>query len=492
MGKGNMPVSKARDYALIVADRKLCADPKDGYYHFFKRAWHTVEKQPLVNNWHVKFICNLLQKEVERIAAGEPKDRDVIINIPPRTSKSSLTAIFLNAWAWTKYPWMKFITASYSGSLSQKHSIKTKLIIESPWYQNRWGHVYQLSSKKNTNSEYWTTEGGMRFASSVKGTLTGDGADILIGDDLLNPRQSESDAERAGAVNFWRETASSRLNDQSTGLFFLIQQRTHAADVVGAELLDNPEMYQEIVLPATDDYPISPSSLARFYQDGMLDPVRLSREILARLEKKMTNYAGQYGQKPKKPGGNILKPREWFFEYKLEELYRLARLHRQPLVWNFVVDGAYTKKKSNSATVCMAFTYFLNKWWIRAVLRDWMSFTECIEILPEFLYMNGYNPNSHVWIEPKANGLDLIDWLVVHKGINAMQGRAPTDDKIQAAHSATPTMKAGRVGILSDMPGKSNFYDELEDFPNGSHNDQVDCTVLMIEEGGTGDVLASG
>lgn len=485
---------RQRHYARIVADRKICANDKYGYYHFFKLAWHTIEKAPLVDNFHIKYLCYRLQQEVERIAARKPKTVDLIINIPPRTSKSSITTVFLNAWAWTKYPWMKFITASYSGTLTEKHSIKTKQIIESPWYQERWGHVFQLSRKKNTNKEYWNTEGGMRFATSVKGTVTGDGADIFIEDDLLNPHQSESEAERKTALSFHRDTASSRLNEPSQGVYILVQQRTHAEDVVGAELRDNPEMYDQVILPATDDYAVHPPYLRKFYQNGLLDPVRLDYNTLARIEKKMTKYAGQYGQKPAKPGGNILKPDEWFFRFTMADLYALARTKRKSLVWNFVVDGAYTKKKMNSATVCICFTYLAGRFWIRDVFRDWCSFTELTDTLPTWVKLRGYTPESSIWIEPKANGLDLIDELVVRHGLNAARSYHPTDDKIQAAYSATPTMKAGRVGVLADAAWVKEYYEELENFPDHPWTDQVDTTVMMINNGdedGSG-ILASG
>ena len=96
--------------------RSIC---KDSYYEFFNIAWKVLEPTTeLIPNWHIKYLCDLLQAEVERIAEGNPKDRDIIINVPPRSLKSSITTVYLNAWAWIKYPHLKFITASYNQELA--------------------------------------------------------------------------------------------------------------------------------------------------------------------------------------------------------------------------------------------------------------------------------------------------------------------------------------------------------------------------------------
>ncbi|NJO28579.1 MAG: hypothetical protein HC874_14315 [Richelia sp. SL_2_1] len=484
-------VDPTKRVIALERERKLYANERDGYYYFFMAAWHTIEKKQLINAPHIKYICRILQSEVERIAKGEKKTVDIIINIPPRASKSSLCTVFLNAWVWTKYPWLKFITISYSSSLSEKHSIKTKRILESKWYQERFGHLFTLSRKKNTNREFHTSEGGMRMATSVRGTITGEGADIIIHDDLLSPLLSDSEPERKRAINFFRDTAYSRLDDPDTGVHILIQQRTHQQDVVGMELEENAEMYQLICLPAQDSFPVTPNWFRKFYFGGLLEPVRLSRKVLERLEKKMTQFAGQYGQQPSKPGGNIIQTK-WFFHYELSELYVRARNKRADLIWNFVIDGAYTTKKTNSATVCICFCYFEGRWYIRSIFRDWLGFTELLDALDRFIRNNGYNSQSSIWIEPKANGLDLIDALVRLKGINASRSYSPNQDKIVAANSITPTLKAGRAGIAINSHWVGEYFKELQDFPAGGHTDQVDATVHMIKMGEGGDILASG
>lgn len=481
-----------RENARIKVERRLCYDDKHGYYEFFKMAWHVVEKKPLKLNFHIQYLCDRLQAEIERIAAGIPKKKDLIICIPPRSSKSSIVTVFLNAWIWIKYPHIKIITTSYSSTLSGKHAIKTKLIIESQWYQVRFGGAFRLSRKKNTNNEYWNTERGMRFASSVDGTVTGDGGDVIVGDDLINPKQSASKKMRENAVNFLRETLSNRLDDPDIGIIILMQQRTHANDVVGMEILENGDLYEQIILPAQDLAPIKPAGLARYYVDGLLDPVRFSLPILEKHRRRMSTFDAQYNQVPKKPGGNIWKE-SWFFDFTMHELYAAAAAAKHSLVWNFVLDGAYTKKKKNAPTVCLCYTIFRNRAYVVNILREWMEYTECVDQVAIFVKQNGYTSESVIEIEPKANGLSLINSLISDKGINAMESYIPVNDKEANAHDVTPVLKAMRVGLLSGAHWRTTYIDEVTAFPNSDYADQVDVTVMMIKNGLEGsDILASG
>jgi predicted phage terminase large subunit-like protein len=478
MSLETFPNSHEQQVIDIHTDRVLCADNELGFYHFVKLAWHTVEPNQFIDNWHIRYLCYRLQKVVQRVAALEKKDGDLIINVPPRSSKSSICTVFLNAWCWTRYPHIKFITASYSATLSETHTRKTKDVILSDWYLERWGDVFQMSQQKNTNSNYENTKLGSRLATSVGGTLTGMGAMVIICDDLINPSQSRSTAERETAIHFFRNTLSNRLDNSEIGVIILIQQRTHSEDIVGSELKQNDALYKKIIIPAEDTAPIYPAELQRFYKDGLFEPVRFSRTALEVLKSRMTDYAAQYLQKPVKVGGDILKW-EWFFEFQLNDLYRYAQLKNINLAWHFALDGAYTKNKQNDPSVCLAFCIFDGKMYIRNIFRAWCSFTELLAEIPSFLKQNGYSTNSHFWIEPKANGLDLIDALR-SIGVNAMKSFNPTQDKIQMVYSITPALLAQRVGILAGALWVKDFKAEIEEFPKGSHDDQIDTLVIAV------------
>jgi predicted phage terminase large subunit-like protein len=276
------------------------------------------------------------------------------------------------------------------------------------------------------------------------------------------------------------------------GLIILMGQRTHEEDVVGVQLKENPELYDCIIIPAEDKAPVIPAYLKQLYVNGCFDVNRFPKDVLEVLERRMSDYVGQYLQTPKKPGGNIWKEK-WFFTFTLDELYRLARAEGVSLTWNFVIDSAFTKKKHNDPTVCIAYCIFRNKAWIKDIFREWCSYTELVELIQEFVIRNGYSPDSIIWVEPKASGMDLQDGLVVYAGLNAVDSYPPPTDKISMANSVTPELKAGRVGILESAPWGSTYIEEVTTFPNATHDDQVDCTVMIIKNDlENSGILASG
>jgi len=101
---------------LELDDERQRRECEQSYYEFFKRAWREVEPAEFKDNWHIKYLCNRLQTEIERIAARQPKTKDLIIIIPPRSGKSYITSVMLCPWAWVRFPWLKFISSSYKNS----------------------------------------------------------------------------------------------------------------------------------------------------------------------------------------------------------------------------------------------------------------------------------------------------------------------------------------------------------------------------------------
>ncbi len=128
---------------------------ESNYYFFFKEAWHIIEPaQDLQLNWHHKYLCDKLQHEVERIDRKEEKDKDIIINVPFRSTKSTIVSQMLNAWAWIKYPQLRFVTSSYAMRLSTRDAKKTRDIINSKWYQELFGDRFNLTSYQNVKKEF--------------------------------------------------------------------------------------------------------------------------------------------------------------------------------------------------------------------------------------------------------------------------------------------------------------------------------------------------
>jgi hypothetical protein len=174
-------------------------------YEFVKQAWHVVEPGvEFSEGWHIHTICDHLEAVIDR------RIKNLIINIPPRHSKSTICSVIWPVWAWLKRPEEKFLTASYSGSLSVRDAVKSRRLIESAWFQERWPHI-SLNRDQNTKQRYENDSTGYRIAASVGGTTTGEGGSVLLclhGDTMLECSQ--------GHVSI-REIVENQLNTAIAG-----------------------------------------------------------------------------------------------------------------------------------------------------------------------------------------------------------------------------------------------------------------------------------
>src|SRR5574340_1703354 len=110
----NPPVQPPSEEELI---RELC---NRSFHRFLREFWPTVCHDPFQDNWHIQYLCTELQQVAERVARREPNPYDLIINIPPGTSKSSICSVFFPVWCWTRWPWMRFLTFSYNQQVAIK------------------------------------------------------------------------------------------------------------------------------------------------------------------------------------------------------------------------------------------------------------------------------------------------------------------------------------------------------------------------------------
>lgn len=195
---------------------------------FIRAAWKVLEPgNRYSHNWHIDLIA-------ERLTALRQRQiRRLIINIPPRCMKSLLCSVMWPAWIWTTEPERRFLFASYSDSLSTKHSVDRRTLMSSAWYQSLWAHRFRFASDQNVKTEFQNTARGHMIATSVTGTATGKGGDFLVVDDPHNPKQALSELEREAAIRFFTQTLVTRLDDPKTGSICVIMQRLHELDLSG-------------------------------------------------------------------------------------------------------------------------------------------------------------------------------------------------------------------------------------------------------------------
>lgn len=190
--------------------------------------WPVIEPQTkFVGGWHIDGICDHLEAVKRRLI------RNLLITVPPRHTKSITMSIAFPTWAWIDDSWLRFLYSSFSAELSTEHAVLSRRVIESARYQQLWGDRFQLTTDQNVKTHYENTKRGYRISTSVGGTTTGRGADILLVDDPHNLKTIQSDPERIGVLEWYRMVWSTRLNDPKTGCRVYIMQRGKEDDLAG-------------------------------------------------------------------------------------------------------------------------------------------------------------------------------------------------------------------------------------------------------------------
>jgi hypothetical protein len=265
-------------------------------------------------NWHLEAISAHLQDA----AAG--KLRRLIITMPPRMLKSVTVSVAWPAWILGHSPQARVMVASYAQSLSSKHSQDCRLVMQSPWYRQIFPAT-QLAFDQNEKEKFVTSARGHRIAVSVGGAATGEGGNILIVDDPLNPLQALQASARESCNAWFEHTFASRLDDKRRGSIVVVMQRLHAEDLAG--YLSRKVGWHVLSLPAIapEDCEIRWGNFYKFrYAGEALHPAREDAEMLAQLAREIgsANFAAQYMQMPAHSSHAMLKP-EWFSRFALEQ-----------------------------------------------------------------------------------------------------------------------------------------------------------------------------
>ncbi|HXG70581.1 MAG TPA: hypothetical protein VNJ04_08225, partial [Gemmatimonadaceae bacterium] len=280
---------------------------------FVEHAWPVLEPTtPFLDNWHIDLIC----EHLEAITAGQTTK--LLVNLPPRYMKSLLVSVLWPVWEWVAHPSRRWIFTSYSETLSLKHSLDRRTLIQSDWFQSRWGHIVQLALDQNLKGEFHNTARGVMVATSTGGSITGKGGNRIVIDDPHNPLQAESEAQRETAISYFRQTLSTRLDDKKRDATVVVMQCLHERDLsalcedLGFETVRLPA---EAEVQTTIVFPVSGRTFVRETGD-VLWTARESHLELAAQKRVLGSeaYAGQYQQRPV-PAGGLIFQRNWFNFY---------------------------------------------------------------------------------------------------------------------------------------------------------------------------------
>lgn len=466
-----MTTSNINEVAKELAERSL--------HEFIKQCWPSIEPgRKYHDNWHIQSICEHLQ------AVHNNELRRLIINIPPRHMKSLTCAVAFPTWAWINKPATQFLFASYAGQLSTRDSNKCRRLINSPWYQGNWGDKFALSGDQNQKTRFENDKNGHRLSTSVRGSMTGDGADILVIDDPHQVQDVESEVVRTEVSDWWDSTVQTRLNDPETGAFILIMQRVHQSDLTGHILAnqDSSDPWTHLCIPAEfeEDHPhkfyTSLSSAKDQYdprtEEGqLLWPERFTEKSLNRLKKGLGTYAsaGQLQQRPSPKGGGILRASWW-------------RKWEKPIP-NFCYvlqswDTAFSTKKTASYSACTTWGIFAynNRYHVMLIdsWRDRLPYPE-LRAKTKDLYKE-WKPDA-VLIEKKASGQSLLQDLR-QSGLPVIP-YSPDRDKVARAHAASPLLEGGLVWY-PDRKWAQGVIEHCAMFPAGDGADIVDTVTQAL------------
>ena len=454
---------------------------EDSLYYFIKAAWHVVEPgKVFYDNWHIRAICEALEK------AQRHEIQRLIINIPPRHMKSTICAVMFPVWSWLQNPGTQFLFASYAGSLSMRDSVKCRRLIQSPWFQQRWELDFQLTGDQNTKTRFDNTSNGYRLATSVGGTATGEGGDIIVIDDPHNVKEVESAVTRQGVLDWWDGTMQTRLNDFNTGVFIIIMQRVHESDLCGHILKEDPSSnpdlrWQHLCFPARYEqgHPNTNDNDPRSEEGELLWPLRMDEDMLNELEKGMGQYqvSGQMQQRPSPKGGGILRASDWqLWDYHDE---------KGKILWpdfEYVIhswDTAFSDKDDADYSARTEWGVFKHQGRTNAMLlgmwRDRVTYPELRRLSKE-AYVKG-RPDT-VLIEKKASGQSLIQDLR-QMGLPIIE-YLPERDKVSRAHSGSALLEMGLIW-RPDRRWAEDVVSLCSAFPAGDGADVVDtCTQAWI------------
>jgi len=442
---------------------------------FVRKAWKIIEPiTQFVPNWHIDLVCEYLT------ACTIGQIRRLVINLPPRNSKSVPTSIMWPCWSWIKQPATRWIFTSHSAKLSTEHSIKRRTLLMSDWYQARWGHQVKMRDDRNLLDHYENVRGGACISTSMQSGIAGFGCEYLVVDDAHDTNNPESEADRLAVLRSFDQAFSTRLNNKKTGVIVIIMQRLHTDDLSGHVLKESGWEHLRLPMEAEGQtrvyFPLSGRIQDR--ADGeLLNPNREGPEQIAeyRIRLGAMGFAGQMQQSPVPSSGNIIKP-EWFKVYKtLPEKFDRTLLS---------ADTAFKTKEENDWTAITCWGVYQGQFYVLDLLKTKVEFP-ALKQLAVSMYFKWNRPDAFL-IEDKASGSSLIQELrmPITMRDSGEMARLPIvpikidTDKIARAQAAAPMVEAGQVSIpdaaIFNVPWLATFLTDLSTFPVGDGADTMD------------------
>jgi predicted phage terminase large subunit-like protein len=493
---------------LLALDR---ADYEESLYEFLKAAWRYIDPTPWTDGWHIDAIAEHLQ------AVVDGQITRLIVNVPPRHGKSILTSIAFPAWTWaqplrspTSGPGVPFLFASYADKLSLRDSVRCRRLIESQWYQERWGDRFKLTTDQNTKSRFTNDQGGERLITSIGAGVTGEGGNIIVIDDPNAANEVSSEATTETTLEWWDTVMPTRLNDMSTGAYVIIQQRLGETDLTGHILEKNVGEWTHLCLPARFEPNRSFVTTIgwkdpRTVEGELLCPERFNDKQLTLLERTMGPYiaAGQLQQRPEPAGGGVVK-REWWQLWErdvfppmdfvlgcLDTAYTTKTINDYSAMITWGIFSGDTKAQANRMLDADGRPMFIERTYNEGapaamMMHAWRDRLELHNLVEKVAKTCIALKVDVLLIENKAAGISVaqeIRRLYADEKFSVQLFDPKSQDKLARLYSVQHLFAEGLI-FAPDRKWADMVMDEVGRFggKNVKHDDLVDCVSMGLRK----------
>lgn len=489
------------DYLAI--EREYCAKR---LINFVERAWPIIEPgTPFVNGWSMGAICEHYQ------AITEGQIKRLLVEVPTGLSKSTISQVMFPPWEWgpRALGYLRTISASYEVNNALRDNRKTRVIIESDWFQALW--PLKLTTDQNTKGYFENEYRGFRQCCAI-GAMTGKRGDRVNWDDPISVLDAKSPVEIAKAIYIFSRVLPTRLNSQVESSISIMMQRVAKNDVAAAA---REQGYECLMLPMEFESKRKCFTSIGFEdprkEEGeLLFPERFPREAVEMLKIALgiDGYASQMQQRPNPEGGGIIKTKYFGYWETLPEIqYR-----------EIYADTAMKTEEQHDYTVFQCWGKGKNGklYLIEQIRGKWTApelKKQAIEFWQRMQQMDArtYGPLRRMCIEDKASGTGLIQSIKdegripifpikeedkrttesMNKIKEDSKQKRVSKDKYTRVYTITPIIEAYMIYLPKDAPYLPEFLDECESFTADDthpHDDQIDPMVYaingMIVQGG--------
>ena len=447
-------------YAIKLSEKKKQSSVSKDFMAFVKAMW-----PQFIEGSHHKIIA----KKFNDIAEGRIKR--LIINMPPRHTKSEFASFLLPSWMVGRRPDLKIIQTTHTTELAIRFGRKAKTLIDSPEYQS----VFKTTLREDSKAagKWETAQGGEYYAAGVGSAITGRGADLLIIDDP----HSEQDALNATALERAYEwyTSGPRQRLQPGGAIVVVMTRWNMKDLTGALLKSQKEIksdkWEIVEFPAI--MPSGKPVWPEYWKKEELEGVKASLSI--------GKWNAQWMQNPTAEEGSIIK-REWWKVWDKDYIPKLYHVIQS-------YDTAFLKKETADYSAITTWGIFYPDpdspahLILLDAVKDRLEFPELRKkALEQYKY---WNPET-VIVESKASGLPLT-YELRKMGIPVINYTpSKGNDKHARVNAVAPIFESGMIWA-PEQKFAEEVVEECAAFPYGDNDDLVDSmtqAVMRFRQGG--------